>query len=450
MLKRGDSVPCCAPPQLASPAGLALCQGVFAGARISCCCCVAGSGKVQASVQQQLAALSSSIKDGLNQTMWDTVHQQGIPMAGSDLQHPADQQPLALPATGSVSSLSGSSAQQDQQQGGGSTVEGLQQLLQLCKLLQGYRVPADVLTSALLLLQHPPSLLWDACTQLAHQNLLELTAHLDEAEREMLAPLHWPGRGMSASQQHSSRPDQQPQQQLVPHSDCCGSSKHRLPWASGMSLPSAAALQELGISPPPEVRIKLRLKDHIQLHIQTEQTLQRVQATQRELDTLLGSTPLLQAALTAGGEDGSTGSSSSISWEAELALVYLDLARARAQVQLLQQYEQRFEHELLQLKEIKGITEDKKQDVQQQVRVLGGGRRRSCKEAAKTAAIVQVLHLRQQLFSIASPRNGTLAAVGPRKPGMQTLCSPGHSTAACNPHPAPRACGAQRADGSRP
>jgi hypothetical protein len=322
-------------------------------------------------VQQQLAALSSSIKEGLNQTMWDTVQQQGIPMAGSDLQDPADQQLLALPGIGAVSSISGSSTQhQDQQQAGSSTAEGLQQLLQLCKLLQGYRVPPELLTSALLLLQHPPSLLWDACTQLAHQNLLELTAHLDEAEREMLAPLHWPGRAINNTQQHS-RSDQHPQQQLVPaHSDCCGSSKHRLPWASGMALPSAAALQEMGISPPPEVRIKLRLKDHIQLHIQTEQTLQRVQATQRELDTLLGSTPLLQqAALAADGEDNSssTGSSSG-SWEAELARVYLDLVRARAQVQLLQQYEQRFKHELLQLKEIKGITEDKKQDVQQQVR----------------------------------------------------------------------------------
>lgn len=439
MLKHGDSVPCCAPPQLASPAGLTLCQGVFAGARISCCCCVAGSGKVQQSVQQQLAALSSSIKEGLNQTMWETVQQQGIPMAESDLQHPADQQPLALSATGSVSSLSGSSAQHDQQQGGDSTFEGLQQLLQLCRLLQGYRVPADVLTHALLLLQHPPSLLWDACTQLAHQNLLELTAHLDEAEREMLAPLHWPSPAMSASQQHS-RPDQQPQQQLVPHSDCCGSSKHRLPWASGMSLPSAAALQEMGISPPPEVRIKLRLKDHIQLHIQTEQTLQRVQATQRELDTLLGSTPLLQAALSAGGEDGSMGSSSS--WEAELAWVYLDFARARAQVQMLQQYEQRFEHELLQLKEIKGITEDKKQDVQQQVSVLGGLRTRSCSAAAKTAATVQVLRLRQQLFSIASPHNGSLAAVAASQ-GCRHF-------AAGNPHPAPPACGARHADGSRP
>jgi hypothetical protein len=84
-------------------------------------------------------------------------------------------------------------------------------------------------------------------------------------------------------------------------------------------------LQELGISPPPEVRIKLRLHHHIQLHVRTEQTLQRAQAADRELTMLLGSIPLLQAP--AGG---------SVGWERELAQVYLHLVKARAQLALLQ------------------------------------------------------------------------------------------------------------------
>lgn len=302
--------------------------------------------------------------------MWDVVEQQGMPVAGADLQQQVDQhanhsanQQLQLAAAGPASS-SGSAQQEQQQSTAGGTAEALQQLLRMCKLVHDFKLPPDVLTSALQLLQHPPSLLWDTCAQLAHQNLLELTARLDEAEREMLAPLHWPGSGISSSMQLAllqHKPDQQ--QQLGVYGDCTShGSKYKLPWASGLSLPTAAAMQELGISPPPEIRIKLRLKDHIQLHINTQQTLQRVQAAQRELDGLLGSTPLLQAAL-AGVGDGH-----GVNWEAELAQVYINVVRARAQVQLLQDYEQRFEHELLQLKEIKAITEDKRQDVQQQVR----------------------------------------------------------------------------------
>lgn len=84
-------------------------------------------------------------------------------------------------------------------------------------------------------------------------------------------------------------------------------------------------LQELGISPPPEVRIKLRLHHHIQLHVRTEQTLQRAQAADRELTMLLGSTPLLQAPAVG-----------SLGWEGELARVYLNLVKARAQLALLQ------------------------------------------------------------------------------------------------------------------
>lgn len=328
----------------------------------------AGGSKIQQSVQHQLALLSSNIKEGLNQTLWDVVQQQGIPLAGADLQQQTDQQQTSdvnqqqqLTASGSINSINGSSSQQ-QQGAADSTAADLQQLLRLCKLLQGYKVAPEVLTSALQLLQHSPSLVWDTCAQLAHQNLLELTAHIDEAEREMLAPLAWPGGNVSASMQQAllpHKPDQQ--QQLAVYGDCASSSsKHKLPWASGLCLPSAAALQEAGISPPPEIRIKLRLKDHLQLHIQTEQNLQRAQAAQRELDMLLGSTPLLQAALAA--EEGSA-----VSWEAELAQVYLSLVRARAQLQLLQQYEQRFELELLELKQIQGITEEKRQAVQQQV-----------------------------------------------------------------------------------
>jgi hypothetical protein len=337
---------------------------------LSCICnlpCVGGS-KVQQSVQQQLASLSSNIKKGLHQTLWKVVQQQGLPLAGADLQQQTDQQQTPdtnrqLAASGLISingssSINGSISQQ--QGAADSTTAGLQQLLRLCKLLQGYKVPPEVLTSALQLLQHPPSLVWDTCTQLAHQNLLELTARINEAEREMLAPLAWPGGNVSTSMQQVlllHKPDQQ-QQQLALYGDCA--SKHKLPWASGLSLPSAVALQEAGISPPPEIRIKLRLKDHLQLHIQTEQALQRAQAAQRELHMLLGITPLLQAGLAA--EDGSV-----VSWEAELAQVYLSLVRARAQVQLLQQYRQQFELELLELKQIQGITEEKRQAVQQQV-----------------------------------------------------------------------------------
>ena len=136
-------------------------------------------------------------------------------------------------------------------------------------------------------------------------------------------------------------------------------SKHRLPWASGLSLPCAAAMQELGSSPPPEVRVKLRLQNHIQLHVRTEQTLQRAQAAERELTLLLGSTPLLQ-----GGAGG---------WEGELAQAYLNLVKARAQLGLLQGYEEHFTNELHQLKEIKAITEDKDRDVKQQVGAAGWG-----------------------------------------------------------------------------
>jgi hypothetical protein len=301
--------------------------------------------------------------------MWETVQQQGIPGTLADLKlHPDQQQPLGG-THDPQRQLSTQQQQQQQQQGAVSlTAESLQQLLKVCRILQGYKVPTDVTTSALQLLQHPPSLLWDVCNQLAQQNLAELTARIDVAEREMLAPLHWPGSTGSSSSsitgqlqagllQH--KPDQQ---QLVMYTDT--GSKYKLPWSSGLSLPSAAALQEMGISPPPEVRIKLRLKDHIQLHVSTQQTLQRAQAAQRDLELQLASTPLLQAAV---GEAGG-----GMSWGSEAARLFLQLSKVRAQLQLMRQYEQRFTHELLQLKDIKAVTEDKSEDVQQQVRGCRG------------------------------------------------------------------------------
>lgn len=288
--------------------------------------------------------------------MWETVQQQGIPGTLSDFHKQPDQQQQLQQQQGAVS----------------STAESLQQLLKVCRILQGYKVPTDVTASALQLLQHPPSLLWDICNQLAQQNLTELTARIDVAEREMLAPLHWPGSTGSSSiagQLHGGFLQHKPdQQQMVMYIDT--GSKYKLPWASGLSLPSAAALQEMGISPPPEVRIKLRLKDHIQLHVSTQQTLQRAQAAQRELEVQLASTPLLTAAC----GDGAAGGS--MSWGSEAAQLFMQLSKVRAQLQLMRQYEQRFTHELLQLKDIKAVTEDKSEDVQQQVRAyrVEGGR----------------------------------------------------------------------------
>jgi hypothetical protein len=194
-------------------------------------------------VQQQLAALSEYIKDGLSETMWETVQQQGIPPAGFADAHSALDQHHA-PDAATAGSQGPNSHHQQQQS---SVADALQQLMRVCKLLHSHKLPHDVVTSALQLLQHSPAVLWDTCTQLARHNLQELTSQLDEAEREMLAPLHWPGSSAAgAGAQHALVQHKSDQQQLVAYGNTGssgGGGKHKLPWASGLSLPCAAAMQ---------------------------------------------------------------------------------------------------------------------------------------------------------------------------------------------------------------
>lgn len=378
-----------------------------------CCqnplCCVygvssTGSAQVQEELLQQLASLSSSIKEGLEQAMQYAVEQQQyIPGGGSDvdLVHNPDQQ-LMLSQGGA-----GQPPSEDM-------AEAVQQLLRLCRLLQAYRLPDDLTPPVADLLQHPPGLVWDSCAQLAHQNLQELTAQLDEAERHMLAPLHWGGAGVGAGvgsgdryQALAWKPDQQQQQgQIVPTSaygGCGGadaisthtnssshkSSKHQLPWASGLNISSssysAAAMQDAaGMSLPPEVRVKMRLKSHMQLHVRTEQTRRRARAAQQELESLLGSTPILQTALLglsapAGVGGGVAGGGSSdvggpgLSQEAELAQLFLTMAQERAAIELLRQFEQLYSQQLSELLEIKEHTEEKVLQVRGQVCMLSRG-----------------------------------------------------------------------------
>jgi len=323
-------------------------------------CCSSGGTRAHQAMQQHLAALTNSIKEGLHQAVRDTADH-GIQFGVTDLQQQQDQHQQQLCRAGS-SSDTGMLAQQ---QGATTTADNLQQLLQLCKLLHSYRVPPGVFTSALQLLQTPPSVLMEACAHLAQQNLLELTARLDEAEREMLAPLHWHAGTSSSSGGLDQK--QKPDQQLVSYSSS-SNSKHKLPWASGLGagMSDTAALEQ---QLPPEVRIKKRLRDHMQLHVHTEQALQRARATQQVLDAALGSTPLLQAVLSAvAGEAGAAGTG--VIWEAQLAQVYLTFVKVRAQVELLQQFEQQFSRELQELQEIKAVTEEKQLLVRQQVRGL--------------------------------------------------------------------------------
>jgi hypothetical protein len=196
-------------------------------------------------VQQQLAALSEYIKDGLHATVWETVQQQGIPPAGFADAHSALDQHHA-PDAATAGSQGANSHHQQQQS---SVADALQQLMRVCKLLHSYKLPHDVVTSALQLLQHSPAVTWDTCTHLARRNLQELTTQLDEAEREMLAPLHWPGSSAAAVGQGSQQglvQHKSDQQQLVVYGNIGssgGGSKHKLPWASGLSLPCAAAMQ---------------------------------------------------------------------------------------------------------------------------------------------------------------------------------------------------------------
>lgn len=357
-------------------------------APLLCTLLYTGSIKAQQAVQQQVAALSTAIKNGLQQAVHDALTHPTSLLVGLDLQQQQDQtvqcdaagsimQRAASPAPGN--STHGNKASQQQQQGQ-SSASVLQELLQLCRLLRNCKLAPDATCSAVQLLQHSPSLLWDVCAQLAQQNLLELTARLDEAQREMLAPLHWPGSGQQ-QQQHVQLQYKADQQQLVAYSGSSGghgssSSHRRLPWSSGLSMTATAALQQRGVSLPPEVRVKMRLKDHVSLHVQTEQALQRVRALQQQLDDVLGSTALLQAAAAAGGEEDTAAdaadgaAAAAVTWEAQLAQLFLNTARVRAQVALLQQYEHRFGEELAQLQEIKAVTEEKELEVRQQVRLV--------------------------------------------------------------------------------
>lgn len=349
----------------------------------------AGNTQVYQEVLQIIETLSSTVTQGLLNAVEYIAEHYGVFEADTDVRHQLDQRPIQGHSIGSLmpsaaatatnfrtnataSSMPAAASSHQQQQSCAAAAGVLQPLLGLCKLLHAYQLPPDISEAALQLLQVNPSIVWDTCTQLAHHNLMELTAQLDEAENAMLAPLHWPGSGSHTIPQsaanHQDKPDQQ--QLVIASNYGFGStvSKYQLPWSSGLGpQTSAEGVQELGVSPPPEVRVKMRLKAHLALHVQTAQALQRAHTAQQELDGILASTPLLLPVLEVG-----IGSGSTLTWQAELAQLYMHAAQERAKVQLLQQYEQQFNQELEELLEIKERTEEKVLLVRNQVRAAAG------------------------------------------------------------------------------
>jgi hypothetical protein len=187
--------------------------------------------------------------------------------------------------------------QQQQRRDQGAAVHdvsaGLQQPLQRCKLLSAFRLGDDVKAAALALLQEPPGALWSCATSLAAQSLQEVSTLLDQAEGEMLAPLGWPLAGQGAADDDSAQHPDQQRRLGAP-------SKHRLPWASGVSTVIAAAYAQQGVAPPPELRVTMRQLQHVQLFVAAREAEKRGRAATQELHGVLGSTPLLQVVAAAG------------------------------------------------------------------------------------------------------------------------------------------------------
>jgi hypothetical protein len=356
-------------------------------------------------VQEQLEQLAGSIMQGLEKAADERIMQAGGALrdlqpagaSGGQQRHPQwEQQAQAL--VQQVTATPGGGA------GTPSLSSGLQDALLSCKLLCGFQLHDDVRAAAVQLLQQQPGTLWGAAAGLASGTLADVTGLLDAAEGEMMAPQVWPlaaaseggdedaaaktGDGSHGGNDTSrpQQPDQQ-QRQLAAAGPPSGSAKRRLPWASGVSSAIAAAYAARSIPPPPEVRVRMRQLQHMQLFVAAREAEQRCARARQELAMVLGSTPLLQGMLAHAGAGGAaaplmlTGSndgggsgdtsSGASSWEAAAAALHLRAAALQGRLSALRRIEGEQRREADMLLEAEEAYNEKLAKVEEKVRGVG-------------------------------------------------------------------------------
>ncbi|KAF8055094.1 SYT1 [Scenedesmus sp. PABB004] len=290
-------------------------------------CSAPGGGRRLQATLQQLQAVSAGIRGELIAALEGKLATQTL--GGLGAAPAGDAPPRAVPADQAAAAAPG-------KDGSGRSWEELAlpaapggEPHARCSPLSGYAPSEALRSAALVLLQEPPEALLACAGELAAQAGAELATVLDEAEGALLAPLGW---GAGGDDPAGARAGGDAAAAACPFS---------LPWTTaprGGTPDARAGGRDQGGSgfQPPELLVRARQQMHVQLYVQARAAAAAAAAADADLTRLLGSTPVLQQQLAAGGAGGA-------GWEAELAGLWLRAQGLRGELGVLEQRKREFE-----------------------------------------------------------------------------------------------------------